>query len=267
MTDLLTLAGLLLAGNVVLFTLAYLVSRRLGNYGVVDVVWSLAFTPAVITAALLGNGDPGRRLLVAVLVSGWSLRLGTHLGRRVLGHLDKEDGRYGALRQRWSHNFNALMYGFFLLQAASVVVLSLPLLLAVQASAAFPAPSDYAAVLLWVLALAGESTADRQLRRFKAEPANAGKVCDRGLWSLCRHPNYLCEFLCWVAFALTALATPWGVVGFVAPAAMLFLLLRMTGIPETEAHLLRTRGEAYEAYRRRTPALFPRLPWLTRTSR
>jgi cyclopropane-fatty-acyl-phospholipid synthase len=110
---------------------------------------------------------------------------------------------------------------------------------------------------LWVIAILGEASADGQLRQFKADPTNRGKVCDRGWWAWSRHPNYFFEWLIWVAYALFALASPFGLWALVCPVIMLFLLLRVTGVGPTEEQSLRTRGNAYRAYQSRVSRFVP----------
>jgi steroid 5-alpha reductase family enzyme len=114
--------------------------------------------------------------------------------------------------------------------------------------------------VLWLGAIAGEALADRQLQRFKADPANRGAVCQRGLWRYSRHPNYFFEWLVWVAYFVMALASPWGWLTLYCPALMLYFLLRVTGIPLTEQLSLQARGTAYAEYQRRTSAFVPWWP-------
>src|SRR5208282_6572063 len=99
--------------------------------------------------------------------------------------------------------------------------------------------------------------ADRQLQRFKADPANRGALCQHGLWRYSRHPNYFFEWLVWVAYFVFACASPWGWLAAVSPACILALLLRVTGIPMTEEQSLRSKGEAYRRYQARTSAFVP----------
>jgi steroid 5-alpha reductase family enzyme len=113
---------------------------------------------------------------------------------------------------------------------------------------------------LWAVALAGEALADKQMSRFKAAPSNAGAVCRTGLWKYSRHPNYFFESLVWWAYFLFAAAAPTGWVTLYCPLGMLYLLLRVTGIPETEAQAVRSKGEAYRAYQRTTSAFVPWFP-------
>jgi steroid 5-alpha reductase family enzyme len=113
---------------------------------------------------------------------------------------------------------------------------------------------------LFAVSIAGESHADAQLNAFKIDPANKGKVCERGLWSASRHPNYFFVWLTWVSFALFALPASWGWLGLVAPAAILYLLLFVTGIPLTEEQSIRSRGDAYRDYQRRVSSFVPWFP-------
>ena len=113
------------------------------------------------------------------------------------------------------------------------------------------------ALVLWTCAVAGETVADRQVERFRSDPANRGRTCQDGLWRYSRHPNYFFEWLIWVALALFAYPSPAGTMALACPVAMLCLLLRVTGIPATEAQALRTRGEEYRRYQQTTSVFVP----------
>ena len=256
----LLLAALALAFCCVVFAAVFGVARRIDNYGIVDIVWSYAFGPVALLYAALASGWMPRRILVAALVAAWSARLGSHLRRRVMGHHPEEDGRYRELRVRWAGNFAAEMFKFDLLQAASVVLLATPFLLALGRAEPRFTLLDASALALFCLSLAGEALADAQLAAFKKDPANKGRVCDLGFWALSRHPNYFFVSLTWLSFALFALPAAWGWLGLIAPASILYLLLFVTGIPMTEEQALRTKGEAYRAYQRRVSAFVPWFP-------
>ncbi len=258
--NLFTLAALALAALCGLFAWLYLAARRLDNYGIVVVAWAYAFAPTAAFYAWAGSGWAPRRAVVAALVALWSLRLGTHLFRRVASHHPTEDGRYVQLRRDWAGNFAPKMFGFFQLQAASIVLLSVPFLFPVGNATPHFHALEIAGVALWLLALAGESLADAQLAAFKRDPANRGRVCNVGLWRYSRHPNYFFEWLVWVAFFVFALSSPWGWVAAVAPAAILHLLLRVTGIPLTEEQSVRSKGDAYRRYQQTTSAFVPWFP-------
>jgi steroid 5-alpha reductase family enzyme len=249
-----------LAGLCMAFALCYLLARRIDNYGIVDIAWSYAFAVLAVGYALLAPGWPLRRMLIAAMAGLWSLRLGTHLYRRVVGHHPVEDGRYVQLRRDWAANFGPKMFGFFQLQAGSVVLLGSAFFIACLN----PAPRfhrlELAAAALWLLALGGETLADAQLAAFKRDPARRGQVCAAGLWRCSRHPNYFFEWLVWVAYAVFALGSPHGWVALIGPASILYLLLRVTGIPLTEAQSLRSKGDAYRRYQRTTSAFVPWWP-------
>lgn len=249
-----------LAGLCAAFALCYALARRLDNYGIVDIAWSYAFALLAIFYAVFAPGWPLRRALIATLAVLWSLRLGTHLFRRVMGHHPVEDGRYMQLRRDWAGNFSSKMFGFFQLQAASVVLLGLAFFIICLNPAPQLHPLEIAGALLWLLAVGGESLADAQLAAFKRNPANQGCVCDTGLWRYSRHPNYFFEWLIWVAYFVFALASPGGWIAIIGPACILYLLLRVTGIPLTEEQSLRSKGDAYRRYQQITSAFVPWLP-------
>ncbi len=256
----LLLATVALAACVALFAACFAIARRMDNYGIVDIVWSYAFGPVALIYAALADGWAPRRWLVAALVTAWALRLGTHLYRRVMSHHPEEDGRYQEMRTRWAPNFGREMFKFYQLQAVSVVILATPFLLATGRDKPSLTPLDWAALTLFVLAIAGEALADAQLSAFKKDPANRGKVCDAGLWGWSRHPNYFFVWLTWVSFALFALPAAWGWLGLIAPAAILYLLLFVTGIPMTEEQSIRSRGDAYRDYQKRVSTFVPLPP-------
>lgn len=254
------MAGTALAALLVLFAGVFFYARRIENYGVVDVAWSCAFGAMAAFFALAANGWWVRRVLILGIVAAWSLRLGSHLWRRVHAQHPEEDARYTEMRERWRAGFGRKMFAFFQLQAVSVVVLGLPFLFAVSNTAAALYPVEIAGLALWLAAWIGETMADRQLSGFKRDPANSGRVCAVGLWRYSRHPNYFFEWLVWVGFFLVGLAAPWGWVGVIAPAIILHLLLNVTGIPPAEAQSIRSKGDAYRRYQSTTNAFFPWFP-------
>lgn len=255
---LLLLVATLLCG--LLFTLAFGYARRIDNYSLVDVVWSYAFGAVAVAYAVLSDGWWPRTLLITAMAVIWSARLGTHLFVRVKSHHPVEDGRYQEMRQRWAANFHPQMFRFFLWQALSVVVLALPFLIPNLNAVASWHPLEWAGAAIWFVGLAGESLADRQLAKFKHDPANRGRVCDVGLWRYSRHPNYFFEWLIWVGFFVFACGSRWGWITLLCPASILYLLLRVTGIPMAEEQSLRSRGDAYRDYQQRTSAFFPWFP-------
>jgi steroid 5-alpha reductase family enzyme len=121
---------------------------------------------------------------------------------------------------------------------------------------------DAAGVLVFLVGVSGEAQADAQMKRFKADPANKGKVCDVGLWGWSRHPNYFFEWLVWLAYPAIGFdpGRPLTWLSFAAPVVMFVLLTRVSGIPPLEESQLKSKGEAYAAYQRRVSAFLPLPP-------
>jgi len=249
-----------LAVSSLLMLVVWVIAVRIRNAGIVDIAWSLGFIPLAVLYRVCGDGEPARQNLITMMAVLWSARLGTHLWKRVMGHHPEEDGRYRELRAAVAGHENFFFFWFFQAQALLLALLSLPILFAdfdPRLSLGF---SDMLGFVVWLIALGGESLADRQLEAFKADPANQGKVCSVGLWRYSRHPNYFFEWLIWVSFFFFALPAPWGWTMIFCPALMLFFLLRVTGIPYTEQQSLRSRGLAYRQYQRTTSAFVPWFP-------
>jgi len=247
------------AGACLLMAVLWLIQRRTGNAGIVDAGWAGGIGALAVVFALGGAGDPTRRALAGFLGGLWGFRLAWHLlTDRVLGK--PEEGRYRALRAEWGRAAQRNLFLFFQAQALLVAFLSWPFLLAASNRAPAWTFYDGGGLALWILGFALEATADRELRAFKADPANRGRTCRRGLWGLSRHPNYFGEWLMWCAFALLALGAPYGWSALSAPAVLLFFILKVTGIPPTEAQALRSRGEEYRRYQETTSAFVPWFP-------
>lgn len=238
----------------------WVIAVRIRNAGIVDIAWALGFAPLALIYRVFGDGEPARQNLITFMVVLWSLRLGLHLWKRVMGHHPQEDGRYRELRRAVVGHEDRFFFWFFQAQALLLALLSIPCLLINFDPRLRLGFLDWIGFLVWLIAIGGETLADRQLELFKADSANRGKVCSAGLWSYSRHPNYFFEWLIWVAFFLFVLPAPWGWTTVFAPALMLFFLLRVTGIPYAEQQSLRSKGDAYRAYQRTTSAFIPWFP-------
>jgi steroid 5-alpha reductase family enzyme len=249
-------AALLLALAVLaaLFSLTWLVQLRTRNAGLVDSVWSWSLGLLAPWYAWWGSAPPQLRVLLGLLGAAWGLRLGTHLLLR--NHGQPEDGRYARLRRQWGAAAARNMFWFFQLQVLFALLLSLGFAVVAWSPAEPGSLYSVAAVLLWLGCVLGEGLADWQLARFKRDPASPGQVCRRGLWRYSRHPNYFFECLHWLAYPLLAAGSPWWWLGLGSPLLMAFLLLRLSGVPVTEAQSARSRP-GYAEYIRTTSMLIP----------
>ena len=249
-------AGLLLG-------LLYLRQRRTRNATIVDVGWALSIVLIAVVCAVLGPGDAAHRVLIAVLAGLENLRIAFVVLRRAT---PDEDARYAELRRRWrERGREQLTFAiFYEAQALVAALLALPFVLAAFNRHPGLEPIEWAGAALWLTAASAELVADEQLRRFKADPANAGKTMRYGLWRASRHPNYFFQTLTWLAYGLIAVAAPWGYLGFLAYALILYLVLFITGVKPAEEQALRTRGDDFRRYQDETSAF---VPWFPRSYR
>jgi steroid 5-alpha reductase family enzyme len=247
-------------GSALAMTLVWAYARRVVNAGYVDVAWAALMGLMAIAIALGSSGSMLVRSLIAAMLALWALRLAHHLFKRVHGR--PEDGRYVFLRAHWNGS-QTRFFLFFQAQALVIALFALPVLVAASNPIASFTIWTFAAVAVWVLAIAGESIADRQLAAWVGNPANRGKTCRSGLWAWSRHPNYFFEWLHWFAYALLAIGGPLAWPALAGPVLMFAFLYRVSGIPWTEAQSLRSRGEDYRSYQREVSAFFP---WPSRRS-
>jgi steroid 5-alpha reductase family enzyme len=253
----LLLVGAAIVGGM-MFVL-WILHLLLRNAAVVDVGWAAGLGLLAVYYAWAGPGYSWRKYAIAAMAATWSLRLaGYLLFARVLGH--PEEGRYVQLRQEWKTNLPVRFLLFFEFQALLDLVLSLPFLLACLDRRIPLGPFETLGAAIWLVGMLGEATADAHLNAFKKNPANKGKTCRAGLWNYSRHPNYFFEWTIWVGYAVFAVASPWGWIGILSPALILYFLLALTGIPATEAQALRSRGDEYRQYQRTTSAFIPWFP-------
>jgi steroid 5-alpha reductase family enzyme len=251
------LLGIAFLLNLSAMVLVWVLAVRIKNNSIVDIAWSALFCLLALVYALLSNGYPIRRAIMAGMVILWGLRLAFHLYRRISRLHPVEEGRYVQLRKEWAGKLKSSFFWFFQFQGLLNTFLSLPFLLACQNRDPKFSILEFTGVALWLVALIGEVIADRQLAEFKKKPQNKGQVCQEGLWHYSRHPNYFFEWLVWLSFFVFALGSPFGLATIYCPLAMLYFLLRVTGIPMTEEQAIRTKGDVYREYQRTTNAFFP----------
>jgi steroid 5-alpha reductase family enzyme len=237
-------------------TLWYLVAIATRRNDLADVAWGLGF----VVLAWLGVATAGvapRPVLIAALVTAWGVRLATHIWSR--NRARGEDFRYAAWRKAWGRAFWVRSYlQVFLLQGFFMLLVAAPIIVV----GADPGPPlgwlDGAGAVVSVAGIVFEALADAQLRRFRSDPSNKGRILQNGLWGYSRHPNYFGETVFWTGLALVALSSSAGALGLIGPAAITVLLIRVSGIPMLERH---HAGEPeFEAYRRRVSAFVPLPP-------
>jgi steroid 5-alpha reductase family enzyme len=238
--------------------LLWLISLRLKNSSIVDIFWGSGFVIANwVYFALAPDGFPLRKWLVGILVTLWGLRLSLYILRRNWGK--PEDFRYQVWRKEagprwWWLSF----FRVFLLQGILMWIISAPLLAAQRGvKPAHIILFDVLGVIVWGIGFFFEAVGDLQLARFKADPANKGKVMDRGVWRYTRHPNYFGDSAQWWGYYLfAAFAGGWWTI--FSPILMTLFLLRVSGVALLEKTLETRPG--YQEYVRKTSAFIPWFP-------
>jgi steroid 5-alpha reductase family enzyme len=239
-----------------MMSLGWLWQRSRANAGIVDVLWAGGTGASAVLYAILGEGAAWPRAMVAVLGGLWGLRLATHLWKRV--SCEPEDGRYQNLRAHWNGS-QFKFFLFFQFQALLIVLFALPFLAVARNPHGFGAWM-LVGIVIWLGSVIGESIADRQLARFRADQANHGRTCRDGLWRYSRHPNYFFEWLHWFAYVCLAMGSPVAWLAWLGPVVMYVFLRWISGIRYTETQALRSRGDDYRAYQRSTSMLIPWIP-------
>jgi steroid 5-alpha reductase family enzyme len=241
-----------------LMTVLWLASLLLKNSSIVDNFWGTGFV--ILTWVYFGL-TPGvsmpHKLLLAILTSIWGLRLSLYILYRNWGK--PEDFRYQKWRQEagkswWWKSFLQV----FLLQGLLMWIISAPLLAAQKGAVPVHLiPLEILGAALWVIGFFFESAGDIQLALFKKNPANKGKVMDRGVWHYTRHPNYFGDATQWWGYFLIATAAGgWWTI--FSPIIMTTMLLRVSGVVLLEKTLETRPG--YKEYIETTSTFIPWFP-------
>lgn len=240
----------------VLLTALFLYADTRKRYDVIDSVWGPGFAVVAVVTLLFADGEPARQWLVTTLTAIWGVRLGVHIFVRNQGK--DEDPRYQDILKRAKGNPRLRMYRVYLIQAALMWVVSLP----VQVAQHLDAPLgvlDYLGVLLWAVGFTFEAVGDWQLSKFRADPANRGQVMDRGLWRYTRHPNYFGDAVVWWGLFLFAPHSWPTALTVIGPVIMTWLLAKGAGKPLLEKDIV-ARRPGYAEYVRRTSGFIPMPP-------
>jgi steroid 5-alpha reductase family enzyme len=240
------------------FFLIFLLSVKLDKYSTVDIFWGLSIVfNALILSLFFFNQLTFNFIFVSIGVFLWGVRLSYHLGRRNLKK--PEDFRYVNMRKKWGSKIKRNAYlKVFITQGFFSFLMSLVLVGALLVNRV-PHP-------LWILfagvifltGLVFESLADSTLAAFKKDPANKGKICDQGVWSLSRHPNYFGEILLWWSYPVLLFGrglSLGALLALVSALIITWLLVFVSGIPLLEKRYLKDAN--YQAYAKKTPKLIP----------
>ncbi|MDQ3064852.1 MAG: DUF1295 domain-containing protein [bacterium] len=259
-----TRLGLGFVGATVVMTILFINAHKRKRYDVVDVGWGLAFIAvAILSLIIVPQADSNvliLRLLFALMVVIWGLRLSMHILKRHLKS-KQEDKRYVEIRKNWKtdHMLLRIYTSLFFFQAVLASLIMIPVVMLMSHD---KAPTNWLLILgliIWIIGFGIEIIADRQLRSFVSNSDNKGKIMNKGLWAYSRHPNYFGEVTLWWGFGIVALGLPYGFIGLIGPLVITCLILFVSGIPPTEKAFAGRPG--WNEYVRITSVL---IPWFKR---
>jgi steroid 5-alpha reductase family enzyme len=258
MSDAATALALAAGGIAVLMVVVWLVSVARRDASIIDIVWGLGFVIVAWVVRVGVDGNAARQWLLVAMTTVWGLRLAGYLAWR--NHGKGEDFRYQSMRRRIGPRFWWVsLFTVFGTQGVLMWIVSLPVQLGQVPDEPGLGVLAGIGVAVWLVGIGFEAVGDAQLARFKADPANAGRVMDGGLWRYTRHPNYFGDACVWWGIALVAAESGLGAIGIIGAAVMTVLLRRVSGVTLLERSLTKRRA-GYDDYIARTSPFVPRPP-------
>lgn len=255
MDQLVTPFALSLLSAAVFLSLVFVYGHATKRYDIIDTAWGLVFIVIAFVNVALSGQVSWTGWLVAGLVTIWGVRLAWHIFRR-FRHAPAEDARYTELRKKWPQKYVGLQVflRIYLVQALLATLVSLPVIVAMH-SPASPPWVALAGGLVWLIGFTIESTGDRQLKQFLAQPANRGKLMTSGLWHYSRHPNYFGEMTQWWGIGIIGFGASLMFAALVGPLIITLLLRFVSGVPPAERRAASKPG--WDEYKKKTRMLVP----------
>ncbi len=239
-------------------SVVFLIAWAKKDNSIVDDFWGLGFIVIAGFSSFWNGRIDLHKILMNLLVIVWSLRLSIHILIRNWGR--GEDFRYKAWRDTWRYFMLRSFFQIFMLQGIFMLIIAFPVYYVNSASAVNISLSDYLGLVVFLIGFIFEAVGDHQLKVFKKDPENKGKLMTRGLWSITRHPNYFGESLIWWGIAFFALNYPGGWETFLSPVVLTLLLRFVSGVPMLEQ---KYKGRPdWEEYKKRTAAFVPFVKFL-----
>ena len=245
------------------FTLAFIIAQIKKNNGIADMAWGLGFVVVAASSLIFSQNCNWLSITISILVLIWGFRLFFYIALRNWNK--PEDYRYVQMKEKWQTNIAFKSYiHVFVLQGILLFIISLPIQLSyyttINVSSAVQFILFIFGVALWIFGFYFEAAGDAQLKKFKQDASNKGKIMSSGLWKYTRHPNYFGESMMWWAIWIISMAGfAWpGLAGFISPVLITYLLVFVSGIPMLEK---KYKDDAlFQAYAKKTSIFFPLPP-------
>jgi steroid 5-alpha reductase family enzyme len=255
---------LALFGLFLYMCVAFVIALIQKNNGVADIAYGWGFVLVAWITYLVGTHHESG-LIASILATVWAARLSIRIYLRNRGK--PEDFRYKSMREKWGKSAAVnSFFQVFMLQGLIIFIVALPVsLLNVYGMVAGVTIVGIIGLLVWFKGFCYEAIGDWELAKFMRDPANKGKIMDKGLWHFTRHPNYFGESLMWWGLAVVSAGVlssnaSWLLTfaPFIGPVLITFLLLKVSGVPLLEAHF--AGNPEWEAYKAKTSVFIPWLP-------
>ena len=229
--------------NLLVVSILFGISLVIKKADIIDIYWGPSFLLSCLTLLLINKNLSFPHLILITIVGIWAIRLGSYLYIRNMGH--PEDIRYSKMRSKYGNV--GLFFINYLIQAILIAIVSLPL------QSVLSTNNLELNIISWLsgtIALAGitiEALSDKQLKAFKKNTLNNGKVMSLGLWNYSRHPNYFGNSLFWWGISIYSLSLTFELIVLVSPIIMTYFLLKVSGVSMLESQIKHTK-DGYKEY-------------------
>lgn len=239
------------------FNILFLIAQQLENFSIVDIGWGIGFLIITWTSFFGGQVSNYPQLLVAILVTIWSIRISTHIYLRNSGK--PEDPRYRQWRKQWGKWASLRGYfQVFVLQAILLWIIALPV---IHINYSIEVPNSLILALgvaVWIVGFVWESVADYHLSVHLNKPGKKS-LLKTGLWKYSRHPNYFGEATLWLGiWIMVATVNANALYTIISPLLLVFLLRFVSGVPMVERP--KAKDRLFQSYAQKTNAMFPWFP-------
>ncbi|VEU82692.1 DUF1295 domain-containing protein [Acholeplasma hippikon] len=230
------------------------------NNGLIDIAWGASFVVTAVSSMLLSGSIHVLKVILLIVIILWGMRLTIYLFKR--NWKKEEDFRYQDMRKKWKTNIMLkAFFKVFVTQSIFSYIISLPIILmnlySNKINTWYHGLILGLGILVFLIGFIFEVLADRQLRNFKKDPKNKGKILKTGVWNLSRHPNYFGEATLWWGIGIISVSSLTSIpfFGLVSPLIMTVLLRFVTGVPLLEKRYIGNLD--FEAYKKETPIFVP----------
>ncbi len=253
--------------DVIATILVYIFSMLFNNASIYDPYWSVMpvfmFVLYALKRGMIVNTQVIIMLIIFII---WSLRL-TLNWAYTFRDIEKQDWRYQMFKDKhpklW---FLINLFGIHLFPTIVVFISMIPAFNFIEVlflEQGVTTYGTYFGALISIVATIIEAIADIQMHQFRSVSSNNGLVNDKGLWKMCRHPNYFGEILFWIGICIMGMSfapisdkvNPNPGLIILSPLVM-FVMFAMISIPMMEKRQLENKA-GYKEYVEKTPMLFP----------